>query len=579
MGFFDDLVAPAQPRPAEPDLRELGPEPTSAQGARPPTWWRLPATLAPGVPLGAGPHTRVLLARISVWPACLSLHVAVFRRRYQHNAGPRGFGQADPNALRVGLELADGRRVTTLDGEPWPASPHGAQRVTLRQIAWGGGGFYDEVELLLSELPPPGPLALVVEWPDERVPETRVSLDAGAIRAAAARSVQIWPELAEPQASEAPPRSGVKVFTARFGAGHSIIATTPTSPLPGQHAGAPPEQAPRPEARADWSGIGFGDWGRLDLVRARLTAGADPTAPTGPFDGSALHEAAADGTAETMTELLRHVANPDLPDQRGHTPLWHAVCHGNAGTARALLGAGANPWPTPGEEPTPGALALRTPLADLVRDLPGAVARTEAEIAAQREADTLIAVFNGLHTEGLGVAFVAGLDEEEVIRRLGADPAACPVLDLMAAPGPHGTGPGGFDPDDFQTSLGFVGVTGVPGGVVLSQPTGYLPSDERLLSRISAGVRAYGLFFNSKGGTFGALALDGRVEQEEIGLPPSPDAPSGHWLFRFWQRGEARAWGAELAYACASAGMRLADATPITDPPRRWAPLPKDLLC
>ena len=43
-------------------------------------------------------------------------------------------------------------------------------------------------------LPPPGPLAFVVEWPARGIPETRVEFDAGLVLAAAARAVRIWPD-------------------------------------------------------------------------------------------------------------------------------------------------------------------------------------------------------------------------------------------------------------------------------------------------------------------------------------------------------------------------------------------------
>jgi hypothetical protein len=41
-------------------------------------------------------------------------------------------------------------------------------------------------------LPPPGPLAFVVEWPARGIPETRAEIDAGLVLEAAARAVPIW---------------------------------------------------------------------------------------------------------------------------------------------------------------------------------------------------------------------------------------------------------------------------------------------------------------------------------------------------------------------------------------------------
>ncbi|WP_431046603.1 hypothetical protein ACQUSR_31925 [Streptomyces sp. P1-3] len=205
--------------------------------------------------------------------------------------------------------------------------------------------------------------------------------------------------------------------------------------------------------------------------------------------------------------------------------------------------------------------------AEVVADL--AVPLTPEERAVQEDADRLIAVFADVLTEALGGAFfVAGLDEDEVIRRLGADPRACPVLALD---------PIAFEPFDME---GGVGVTGVDGGCVIAEWMSGLPYDDEVLRRISAGTIAYRVTFNAKGGTFGHLARDGAVEHEEIGLAPELGLsiggiwPEGHWRYRFWQSGPDAPYGAtELAYACASAGLRLTDPRPVAGPPRRWVPL------
>jgi hypothetical protein len=139
-------------------------------------------------------------------------------------------------------------------------------------------------------------------------------------------------------------------------------------------------------------------------------------------------------------------------------------------------------------------------------------------------------------------------------------------------PGPYGTGPGGFDPYDYDTSGQFVGVMAVPGGCVLSRPMSYLPGTPEILSRLSAGTVACGMFFNPKGGTYGHVIRDGRIESDdEIGRDPGLDAPPGHWLFRFWQWGEGAPYGArEIAFLAATAGTRPENAGPLTGPPRRW---------
>jgi hypothetical protein len=166
------------------------------------------------------------------------------------------------------------------------------------------------------------------------------------------------------------------------------------------------------------------------------------------------------------------------------------------------------------------------------------------------------------------------VSEDEVIRRLGADPAQCPEVDLESAP---------FDPMDYDESLRYVGVTsvaGAPGGCVITQ-NGYMPSDNAVLRAISAGTAAYGVYFNPKGGTFGTLARDGEVvESEEIGLTPHDSDPAAYWNFRFWQRTHTFPYGADvLAYSCAAAGLKISDGKAAVNghTPRRWVALPTHL--
>lgn len=101
--------------------------------------------------------------------------------------------------LRFGVGFADGRKATNLvqrhdfDEGPAPDPP------TLRLVRWEG---YDrlawEVDVWVYGLPPPGPLAFVVEWPARGIPESRVEIDAGLVLEAAARAVPIWPDQGAP---------------------------------------------------------------------------------------------------------------------------------------------------------------------------------------------------------------------------------------------------------------------------------------------------------------------------------------------------------------------------------------------
>ncbi|MEU6120415.1 ankyrin repeat domain-containing protein [Streptomyces sp. NPDC047123] len=577
MGFFDDLVLPedaAEPRDA---LVRLGPPGEGAAARRPPVDWYAPALMPQPAVAGAGPVVKVMLTGWSVWPGSVTLHLAVHQSiHWNAERGGRSSG------LRVGLSLGDGRRVTTLDpAEDRVLGP--AQSYAVRSSGSDGlipldTGLSDlgrtlfktDVDLYLPELPPPGATRLVVEWPDEDVPETSTPVDADALRAAAARSVEVWPGLPPVEPDTMPSSFGVL----RISGPPSLLAR-PVSRHERRIQREQEAARTRYDPRADWAGVGYGDWGDAALIRARLDGGAPADALIGSGT-TPLHLAAERGDGECVAALLPHVTRVDVADDEGHTALWHAACRGDGGSVRALVRAGADVW-TPQIGPwSPGRLLLTTELAPLVADLPGAVPLPDEERAAFRAADALVEAFGDdvPWAEGLGIAFVRDLDEDEVVRRLGADPAHCPKTTPEGAP---------FDEDDFDAALRHVGVAGLPGrpgGCVLVQ-NGYMPGDDALLRAISAHTTAYGMYFNPKGGTHGTLARDGRcVDHEEVGLCLDATDPPAAWHFRFWQTGpRARFTTRDLAYACAAAGLRVTDGSGAADAnlPRRWVELPPEL--
>lgn len=582
MGFFDDLVMPEEPAAERTVLIRLGPPAEDEGRYAPPVDRFAPALLSGTEVVGVGPEARVLLTGWSVWPRSVTMHLAVFRRtRWQSGDTNRQSG------LRVGLRFSDGRRITTLDtpqARYIPVTgPSGLETMAMTRQAVGlipldpgthqvhRSLFRTAVDLYAAELPPSGEAELVVEWPDEGMGETRTPVDTAAIRAAAERAFEVWPELEPPDPAEQP-----RSFALLELSGPPGFLAPPLTPHQLEERRREEEARRRYLPRADWTGMDYRNWGDTALVRARLDGGASPDASVQGGGTRPLHLAASWGQAETVAALLAHGAEADAHDAEGHTALWYAARAVDEGMVRALLEAGADVW-TPQEEPwSPGRLLLTTPLAPLVAELPGAVPLPAEEAAALRAADALIAAFSeqGMWTEGLGIAFVAGVGEDEVIRRLGGDPARCPAVDEENMP---------FDPTDYDASLRHVGVTGLdgsPGGCVIVQD-GYLPNDDALLRAVSAGTSAYGVYFNPKGGTFGALARDGSiVTGEEIGLSPQASDPAAYWTFRFWQRGSGFAHGADvLAYACAAAGMTVGDGRAATGrgTPRRWVPLPTAL--
>lgn len=593
MGFFDDLVLADEPA-GEPGDPAAGDRPVVARLRRqedaygryaPPFDRFAPAVLTGAGVVAAGADVRVVLAGWSVWPRSVTVHLAVFRsvRRQGEPGGARQSG------LRVGLALADGRRVTSLDGTVERrvsyTDTHGTviqastpQAVGLIPLDPGLGlrhrsPYKTDVDLYLPELPPRGETWLVVEWPDEGIAETRVPVDAAALGSAAERALEVWPDLPEPDPAES---RGTLIGSLEMSGPPRCLAPALT---PDQRAELrrQKEAGKRYVPQADWQGLRRQDWADADLIRARLEGGAPADHPGDRYCGSPLHSAAEHGSAASVTALLSHGATVDVRDTEGHTALWYAAAGGDKGAIRALVEAGADVW-TPQDGPwSPGRLLLTTPLAGLPAALPGAEPLPAAEAAAFEAADELTAAFDTrqLWTEGLGVAFVRGLTEDELIRRLGADPTRCPPLPIEDAP---------FDEDDdFEEVLRYVGVTslpGDPGGCVVTQQ-GYLPSDSALLAAVSAGTAACGLYFNPKGGRFYTLARDGgTVRSDELGYALRHADPDGYWRFRFWQRGAAFPYGAnDLAYVCAAVGMRVRDAGEALDhrATRRWVLLPEHL--
>jgi hypothetical protein len=96
--------------------------------------------------------------------------------------------------LRFGIEFADGRRATNLD--EFASDRHsedGADPdIALAARGHGEGPHGGAMRAWVWPLPPPGPIALVIEWPSVGLALTRVELPAEPILAAAATSHPLW---------------------------------------------------------------------------------------------------------------------------------------------------------------------------------------------------------------------------------------------------------------------------------------------------------------------------------------------------------------------------------------------------
>jgi hypothetical protein len=304
--------------------------------------------------------------------------------------------------------------------------------------------------------------------------------------------------------------------------------------------------------------MGWDGWTDVEEVRRRLADGADPERWNG---GRVLHRAAVFGSPEVVAELARRVADVDAVEYGG-TALWEAVMTGRPDNARALVEAGADPWRRLIGGWSPGRLALAGPTPDLFPLPAGEPGLTDAERATAEEGRRLRAALGTFHYEGTGLACVAGIDADEVIRRLEATPVVDgeELAEVLKDPFAY----------DFEELLPYVGVTTVPGGCVVTQPWGYAPSMPGVHTRLSVGTVSYGLYANAKSGNQGSVARDGVIEGWDLspGGAPGPESTSEAVLFSYVHRYDA------VAYSCAYAGLRPTDARAVVGPPDVWVELP-----
>lgn len=310
-----------------------------------------------------------------------------------------------------------------------------------------------------------------------------------------------------------------------------------------------------------WARFGWRDWQDLGTVVRCLDAGADPD--VWGDDGRPLHRAVRFGTPEVVAELARRVADVDALEE-GTTALWEAVLANRPEIARVLAAAGADPWRVQWGGWSAGRLALAGPTPELFALPEGEAGLSGSDEAAGREARRLIAALGPLDPDGTGLACVADIDAEEALRRLGGTELTDDRLDEI------GGGPGAYD---LGNSPRIVGLTTVPGGCVVTQPWGYEPQVDEVLTRLSAGTFCYGYYGNPKSGDQGTVYRDGAGEAWDLHPGGGPYVCDSYvdvlsaYLYHL----------NPVAHACACAGLRLTDARAVVGPPDLWAELPRAL--
>lgn len=160
--------------------------------------WEIPAAVAGATVIWRDGTTAVGLTGILAYSDIVEFTLTIWRRQppeFSHldlvRQRAHG-GEVSPDFLRVGVVVADGRMATNLDDN------HASADLVLVSHGGFGGPGGEEQRLRMWPLPPPGPFALVVEWPVVGLAERRVELAARAISAAAARVVPVWPDATSP---------------------------------------------------------------------------------------------------------------------------------------------------------------------------------------------------------------------------------------------------------------------------------------------------------------------------------------------------------------------------------------------
>ncbi len=185
-------------------------EPVAPPRRRRPWWQRpdnvLPASVPGDALLIRTDSAAVWAGAVRVYPNGFQMSVRMVRReppdgspRYRpvHHFPPAPFEAVGTGTgLRLGIEYVDGRRDALGEGLASHHFSDDEEERTLRIMDQGGGGDGTtwDAEVWVAPLPPDGPVTLVAVWPGAgATAECRAELDGAAIRAAAARTVTLWP--------------------------------------------------------------------------------------------------------------------------------------------------------------------------------------------------------------------------------------------------------------------------------------------------------------------------------------------------------------------------------------------------
>ena len=188
-------------------------EPGRPEEWRSPPWWGPPeeelgVAVPRGVVLGRSERGVVALSHTLVYSTGVMFEFVALARGLTRSASRLLFheqhafdtDELPDGLLRLGVELADGGRVSNIGGlaqrrlmnpEVEPEQP-----VFMPRGGGGGNAGNDRVSMKpgywLWPLPPAGTLKLSCEWPIVDIPLTTVEIDAREIVNAASQAAQLW---------------------------------------------------------------------------------------------------------------------------------------------------------------------------------------------------------------------------------------------------------------------------------------------------------------------------------------------------------------------------------------------------
>jgi hypothetical protein len=161
--------------------------------------WEIPVVVTGTTIIWRDATTALGLTGIAAYSDIVEFTLTIWRRGivdpFGHHRSMRRHDTGDgvsPEFLRVGVVVADGRTATNLD------DVDAASDLVLASHGGFSGPGGEQQQYRMWPLPPPGPFALVVQWPVAGLTERHIPLDADAIRHAAGRVESAWPDATQP---------------------------------------------------------------------------------------------------------------------------------------------------------------------------------------------------------------------------------------------------------------------------------------------------------------------------------------------------------------------------------------------